>query len=78
MTIATSPDCVTSDRDGIVENRHYVHIAVVDEAGKILFSAGNPSRVTLVRSTAKPAQALAVVNEAVWIQIGKSMTSAQL
>ena len=61
MPIAISSDCVTSDRDGIVENRHYVHIAVVDEAGKILLSAGNPSRVTLVRSTAKPAQALAVL-----------------
>lgn len=70
MTIATSPDCVTSDRDGIVENRHYVHIAVVDEAGKILFSAGNPSRVTLVRSTAKPAQALAVLETGGFEQSG--------
>ena len=70
MTISTSSDCVTTDRSGIVENRHYVHVAVVDEAGKILFSAGNPARVTLARSAAKPAQALAVLETGGFEQSG--------
>ena len=70
MTITTSSDCVTTDRSGLVENRHYVHVAVVDETGKILFSAGNPSRVTLARSAAKPAQALAVLETGGFEQSG--------
>ncbi|KAJ4131877.1 hypothetical protein NW768_006077 [Fusarium equiseti] len=54
-------DCVVTDRGGIIENTHGVHIAVTDAKGKILFSAGNPSRMTLSRSAAKPAQAVAVI-----------------
>ncbi|MPW15439.1 asparaginase [Paraburkholderia sp. CNPSo 3157] len=48
-------------RGAIVENTHAAHVAVVDTAGRLLASCGDPSRVTLVRSAAKPAQALAVV-----------------
>jgi hypothetical protein len=54
-------DCIVSDRGGIVENTHRIHAAIVDSSGKLLFSIGNPSRVTLLRSAAKPAQALAIV-----------------
>ncbi|KAG5763582.1 hypothetical protein H9Q72_008313 [Fusarium xylarioides] len=54
-------DCVVTDRGGIIENTHGVHIAVTDIEGNILFSAGNPSRVTHSRSAAKPAQAVAVI-----------------
>jgi L-asparaginase II len=54
-------DCVVTDRGGIIENTHGVHIAVTDTKGNILYSAGNPSRVTLSRSAAKPAQAVAVI-----------------
>ena len=54
-------DCIVSDRNGIVENTHHVHAAVVDSTGKLLFSLGNPDRITLLRSAAKPAQALAVI-----------------
>ncbi|CAH0016800.1 unnamed protein product [Clonostachys rhizophaga] len=53
-------DCVITDRGGVLENSHLVHAAVVDETGKLLFYVGNPSRVTLIRSAAKPAQALAI------------------
>lgn len=53
-------DCVITDRGGIVENRHRVHAAVVDASGRLLYSLGDPERVTLIRSAAKPAQALAV------------------
>lgn len=54
-------DYVVIDRCGIIENRHVVHAAVVDSAGKLLYYLGNPDRMTLIRSAAKPAQALAVV-----------------
>ncbi|EWG42619.1 hypothetical protein FVEG_04380 [Fusarium verticillioides 7600] len=52
---------VTTDRGGIVENIHRVHVAVTDSHGNILYSVGNPARVTLARSAIKPAQALAVI-----------------
>ncbi|KAI8687046.1 hypothetical protein NCS56_00276800 [Fusarium sp. Ph1] len=54
-------DCVVTDRGGIIENTHGVHVAVTDVEGKILFAVGNPSRITHVRSAAKPAQAVAVI-----------------
>ncbi|KAI8202054.1 hypothetical protein KHU50_005245 [Colletotrichum sp. SAR 10_65] len=54
-------DFVVTDRGGIVENRHGVHVAVVDADGKLIYAVGNPSRLTLARSAAKPAQALAVL-----------------
>jgi L-asparaginase II len=62
MTIKIkSSDVVVTDRGGIVENRHLVHAAVVDSTGKLLFSVGDPTRMTLSRSAAKPIQALAVL-----------------
>jgi L-asparaginase II len=48
-------------RGDVVENTHIAHVAVVDTEGRLLYACGDPSRVTLVRSAAKPAQALAVV-----------------
>ena len=48
-------------RGDVVENTHIAHVAVVDKDGRLLYASGDPSRVTLVRSAAKPAQALAVV-----------------
>ncbi|UPK99958.1 hypothetical protein LCI18_010893 [Fusarium solani-melongenae] len=54
-------NCVVTDRGGIVENIHRVHVAVTDSQGNVLFAIGNPSRVTLARSAAKPAQAIAVI-----------------
>lgn len=62
MTVsARTEDYVLTDRGGIVENRHAVHAAVVDDSGRLLYSVGNPTRITLARSTAKPAQALAIL-----------------
>ncbi|KAF5583111.1 asparaginase II [Fusarium pseudoanthophilum] len=40
---------------------HGVHVALTDTQGNIIFSAGNPSRLTHSRSTAKPSQAVAVI-----------------
>jgi L-asparaginase II len=52
---------VTVYRGDEIENTHAAHVAVVDASGRIVASFGDPSRTTLVRSAAKPAQALAVL-----------------
>jgi L-asparaginase II len=52
---------VVTYRGGSVENLHGANVAVVDEAGTLLYGFGNPERMTLARSAAKPAQALAVL-----------------
>lgn len=70
MTKTQAENCVITDRGGIVENRHNVHVAVVDRHGKLLFSVGDASRITLVRSAAKPAQALAVLETGGFKQAG--------
>jgi L-asparaginase II len=54
-------DTIASIRSGIVENRHAVHAAITNSKGDILYSIGDATRLTLVRSAAKPAQALAIV-----------------
>jgi L-asparaginase II len=48
-------------RGEMVENTHAAHVAVVDAHGRLLYSFGDPHRLTLPRSAAKPAQALAVM-----------------
>lgn len=53
--------CAVSDRGGIVENTHQVHVAVTDASGKLLYGVGNPYRMTLARSAAKPVQILALL-----------------
>ncbi len=52
---------VVATRGGLVEARHRVHAAVVDEHGKLLGSARDPAMATLWRSCAKPFQAMAFV-----------------
>ncbi|KAL4792821.1 L-asparaginase II [Aspergillus venezuelensis] len=62
MTISTpTTDCIVTDRSGITENRHFVHAAITDSTGRLLFAVGDPYRVTLLRSAAKPAQAVAIL-----------------
>ncbi|KAK4617929.1 hypothetical protein CLAFUW4_11814 [Fulvia fulva] len=62
MTGSTGPqECIISDRGGVIENTHKVHAAVVDSSGELLYSVGDASRLTLLRSAAKPAQALAIL-----------------
>ncbi|KAJ5723474.1 hypothetical protein N7488_001509 [Penicillium malachiteum] len=61
MRTVLSNNYVISDRGGVIENRHVVHAAIVDSTGRILYSLGDPSRVTLARSAAKPAQAVAIL-----------------
>ncbi|KAI9929400.1 hypothetical protein ASPWEDRAFT_741347 [Aspergillus wentii DTO 134E9] len=52
---------ITVYRGRVVENRHAVHAAIVDSTGKLLYAVGDPSRITLPRSSTKPAQAVAVL-----------------
>jgi L-asparaginase II len=52
---------VVATRGGIVEARHRVHAAVVDDHGKLRGAAGDPTMVTLWRSCAKPFQTMAFV-----------------
>jgi L-asparaginase II len=61
---------VVSYRGSVIENTHGVHAAVVDASGRLLYSVGNPSRVTLARSAAKPAQALAILETGGMDQFG--------
>ncbi|ORC46908.1 asparaginase [Burkholderia sp. A27] len=57
----TGPVAATVYRGDSIENTHLAHVAVVDANGRLLYSFGDPSRMTLARSAAKPAQALAVL-----------------
>jgi L-asparaginase II len=56
-----APIAATTYRGDSVENTHVAHVAVVDAEGRLLYAFGDPARMTLARSAAKPAQALAVV-----------------
>jgi L-asparaginase II len=48
-------------RGGIVESVHHGEVVVADVAGEIVASAGDPERVVFYRSSAKPFQAIPVV-----------------
>ena len=52
-------------RGGVVEARHRVHAVVVDAAGAVLASAGDPEFPCMLRSAAKPLQALPAVRDGV-------------
>ncbi|WP_233869768.1 asparaginase [Paraburkholderia adhaesiva] len=60
MATHASVPAATVYRGGLVETTHAAHVAVVDADGRLHYTFGDPHRVTLVRSAAKPAQALAV------------------
>lgn len=59
--LETRPVAATVYRGDSIEDTHLAHVAIVDASGRLLASFGDPSRMTLVRSAAKPAQALAVL-----------------
>lgn len=61
MTTSAPQPAVKVLRGDVIETTHIAHIAVVDAEGRLLYTLGDPHRMTLVRSAAKPAQALAVV-----------------
>ncbi|CAD0084676.1 unnamed protein product [Aureobasidium vineae] len=54
-------DLVLNWRGDVLENSHIVHAAIVDSENNLLYSLGDPSRLTLARLAAKPFQALAIL-----------------
>jgi L-asparaginase II len=52
---------IESTRGDLVESVHRLSVAVVDHAGRLLASAGDPALVTFWRSAAKPFQAMPLV-----------------
>ena len=48
-------------RGGIRESLHHGIVAVADSDGKIVASAGDPARVAFFRSSAKPFQAIPLI-----------------
>ncbi len=67
---------IESWRGPIVESRHRVHVAVVDDAGRLVARAGDPDLVTFWRSAAKPFQALPLVADGAADRFG--LTSEEL
>jgi L-asparaginase II len=59
-------------RIGILEPdlNYFGHIVVVDEKGKILWECGNPNRVTFSRSSAKPVQAIPILESGAFEKYG--------
>lgn len=60
-----TPLVVEVIRSGVCESTHLVDVAVVDETGALVASAGDPERPAAYRSSAKPFQARAAL-EAGW------------
>jgi L-asparaginase II len=63
-------------RGDYIENRHVAHVAVVTSDGRLVAAFNDADRRTLVRSTAKPAQALAVLQSAP--NVAQQLSSADL
>jgi L-asparaginase II len=59
------PSVVEEVRGGVVEARHRVHAVVVDAAGAVLAACGEPEWPCMLRSAAKPLQALPAVRDGV-------------
>lgn len=74
----TGPIAATVYRGEAIENTHIAHVAVVQADGRLLYSFGDPSRITLARSAAKPAQALAVVETGALERFGFDETDLAL
>ena len=67
---------VVVERAGLVESVHRVHVAVVDSEGRLTASVGDAERVVFHRSTAKPFQAVPLVDDKVAERFG--LTSEDL
>lgn len=66
------PSVVEVMRGSVVESRHRVHVAVSDVEGRLRASAGDPEQVTFFRSSAKPFQALPIVEDGAADRFGLS------
>ena len=61
MTFPQYLPAVELTRGGIVESLHYGAVAVADPQGRLVASYGDPQAVTFLRSSAKPFQALPLI-----------------
>jgi L-asparaginase II len=57
----TSVPLVDFTRGDLVESTHFGSIAVADANGRLVSAAGTPERITILRSAAKPFQAMSVL-----------------
>ena len=57
----SSEDLIYTHRGGIIENIFRIHAAVTSSTGQLLYELGDPSRMVLARSAAKPIQTLAIL-----------------
>ncbi len=55
------PSVVEFRRGGRIESLHRFHASVVDSAGNMLYSCGDPNYSTFLRSSTKPIQAMAAI-----------------
>ncbi|GMR13910.1 MAG: asparaginase [Gemmatimonadota bacterium] len=67
---------VVCTRNGFLESKHTVHVAVVDADGHTIASAGEPDLPIYYRSAVKPIQALPLVEDGVVEALG--LTDAEL
>lgn len=65
-------------RGAVVESRHRVHVAVVDADGTLRAFSGDPELTTFWRSSAKPIQALAVVDDGAFERFGLTLQELAL
>jgi len=65
-------------RGPLVESEHRCHLAVVNSQGGLLHSAGNESLITYARSTAKPIQAIPVIESGAFDRFGFTETELAL
>lgn len=56
---------IESTRSGITESAHRVSVAIVTADARLVASSGDPQLVTVTRSTAKPFQALPLIQDGV-------------
>jgi len=59
--VSEATTLVKATRDELTDRRHRGHVAVVNVDGEILYSAGDPHHRTYMRSSAKPLQAMPVI-----------------
>lgn len=52
---------ITVYRGSYIESTHEIHVAVVNTKGELLYSYGDPNRLTFPRSSMKPFQAIPVI-----------------
>ena len=63
---------IVATRGAMIESRHRVHAAVIDESGTLCASAGDPAVPTVLRSCAKPFQVIPFLESGMFDELGWS------